>query len=155
GNRFQYLFERAQGRSSALNAGIIATDGDVVGMIDDDEEVDEKWFARVYEAFAGTDIDFIGGPYLPDWGAPRPDWLPMNYLGVIGWVDGGDRIVEFNNNYPGILMGGNAVIKRSILNKVGLYDTSVSRTGTRLLAGEDEDMYRRLLDHGARGLYLP
>src|SRR5581483_956105 len=152
---FQYVFEPKQGRSSALNAGIAATSGNLVGMIDDDEEVHTGWFARIYRAFSEADLDFIGGPYLPNWGAPRPDWLPSNYLGVIGWVDGGDTPVEFNESYPGILMGGNAVIKRSVLETVGLYLTSISRTGGRLLAGEDEDMYKRLLAAGARGLYLP
>jgi len=154
-NIFKYVFEMKQGRSSALNAGITSSSGDLVGMIDDDEEVDVHWFERAYAAFTENDADFIGGPYLPQWGAPPPAWLPSDYLGVIGWIDGGDKIVRFDREYPGILMGGNAVIKRSVLEKVGLYLTSVSRTGKRLLAGEDEDMYRRLLAIGARGLYLP
>src|SRR5262249_44060363 len=49
--RLQYVFESQQGRSSALNAGIRATDGDLVGMIDDDEEIDAGWYARLYDAF--------------------------------------------------------------------------------------------------------
>jgi glucosyl-dolichyl phosphate glucuronosyltransferase len=153
--RLRYLFERQQGRSSALNAGIQATDGDLVGMIDDDEEIDEGWYARVHAAFSNSDLDFIGGPYVPRWGARPPDWLPMNYVGVIGWIDGGKQVVAYDKNYPGILMGGNAVLTRAILDRVGLYMTSLSRTGKRLLAGEDEDMYARLLAAGARGLYLP
>jgi hypothetical protein len=52
-------------------------------------------------------------------------------------------------------MGGNAVIRRAVLDAVGNYKTSLGRTRTRLLAGEDEDMYRRLLDAGAVGLYIP
>src|ERR1051326_7909879 len=40
GDRFSYVFESKQGRSAALNAGIAATNGDLIGMIDDDEEVD-------------------------------------------------------------------------------------------------------------------
>lgn len=153
--RLQYLFEKRQGRSSALNAGIRHTDGDLVGMIDDDEEIDASWYARVHAAFAEGGLDFIGGPYVPRWGARPPDWLPSNYVGVIGWIDGGDRVVAYDEAYPGILMGGNAVLTRAILKQVGLYMTSVSRTGKRLLAGEDEDMYRRLLAVGGRGVYLP
>jgi hypothetical protein len=79
----------------------------------------------------------------------------MNYLGAIGWIDGGEHVVPFNKSYPGILMGGNAVLTRAILDKVGRYDTSLGRNGARLLAGEDEDMYQRLLAAGARGLYVP
>src|SRR5205085_4582569 len=153
--RLRYVFESQQGRSAALNAGIRATDGDLVGMIDDDEEIDAGWYARVAAAFSESNLDFIGGPYVPRWGASPPDWLPMNYVGVIGWIDGGKQVVAYDQNYPGILMGGNAVLRRAMLNHVGLYRTSLSRTGKRLLAGEDEDMYARLLAAGARGLYLP
>jgi glucosyl-dolichyl phosphate glucuronosyltransferase len=153
--RLDYLFERQQGRSSALNAGIRTTHGDLVGMIDDDEEIDADWYARVYAAFTEGAFDFIGGPYVPRWGARPPEWLPMNYVGVIGWIDGGDQAIAYGEDYPGILMGGNAVLTRAILEQVGLYRTSLSRTGKRLLAGEDEDMYGRLLAAGARGVYLP
>src|ERR1039458_122741 len=36
--RLKYIFEHRQGRSWALNAGIAGTTGDLVGMIDDDEQ---------------------------------------------------------------------------------------------------------------------
>ena len=39
--RVSYIFEKNQGRSFALNAGIAATSNELVGMIDDDEEIDE------------------------------------------------------------------------------------------------------------------
>ena len=155
GGRLNYVFESRQGRSSALNAGITATEGDLVGMIDDDEEVDGRWFECVQKTFSDEGVDFIGGRCLPRWGAEHPAWLPRDYPGVIGWIDSGDEVLPFDENYPGILMGGNAVLRRSTLERVGLYATTLSRNSKRLLAGEDEDMYRRLLGSGARGLYLP
>jgi glucosyl-dolichyl phosphate glucuronosyltransferase len=153
--KLNYLFESRQGRSVALNTGIQATQGDLVGMIDDDEEVDGQWYQTIFEAFERDTLDFIGGPYYPRWGADCPDWLPRKYLGVIGWIDGGKEVRPYDESYPGILMGGNAVISRKILNRVGLYSTSLGRTDKHLLAGEDEDMYERLLAIGARGFYLP
>ena len=150
-----YVYERRQGRSFALNAGIEATAGDLIGFIDDDEEVEESWYESVYQAFTTRDVDFIGGPYIPRWEIEPPRWLPKKYCGVIGDIQATDEIVPFDNNYPGILMGGNAVLTRTILNRVGLYMTSVSRKGKKLLAGEDEDMYQRLLIAKAKGLYLP
>src|SRR5688572_6362038 len=153
--RLGYVFEGRQGRSFALNAGLAAGSGDLVGMIDDDEEIDGGWFSTIYSVFNQARVDFIGGPYVPRWGADPPEWLPMNYLGAIGWIDGGEKVVPFDESYPGILMGGNAILTRSILNKVGCYNTRLGRNGTRLLAGEDEDMYQRLMAAGARGLYIP
>ena len=154
-DRVRYVFEARQGRSHALNAGIASTEGDLIGMIDDDEEVDRNWFKTIHSAFKSGDVDFIGGPYHPRWGADRPPWLPMEYLGVIGWVDGGEKVCAFDKDYPGILMGGNSVLTRSIIERVGPYSTTLGRTDKHLLSCEDEDMYERLLAAGARGYYRP
>jgi len=153
--RLQYQFEPKQGRSHALNAGIACTKGDIVGTIDDDEEIHADWYKTVFETFTLKNVDFVGGPYVPKWSNPPPEWLPREYGGVIGWVDGGDTEVPFDDRYPGILMGGNAVFKRSVLQKVGPYSTWLGRTDKGLMTGEDEDLYNRLLALGAKGLYLP
>jgi glucosyl-dolichyl phosphate glucuronosyltransferase len=154
-NRVHYVFEARQGRSHALNAGINATEGDLVGMIDDDEEIDVAWYNKVYEAFTRNPIDFAGGPYVPRWGAPPPPWLPPKHSGIIGVAASGDSPHFFGERPGDFLMGGNAVLSRRVLQKVGLYATHLGRTGTRLLADEDTDMFQRLLASGARGLYLP
>ena len=155
GGRLSYLFEGRQGKSYALNSAIAATDGDLVGFVDDDEEVDAGWFEAVARGFAEPGVDFVGGPYLPRWGAEPPAWLPEDYRGVIGWVEAGERVLPYDENFPGIMMGGNAVIRRGALERVGPYTTAAMRTGDSPFCGEDEDMYRRLLAAGARGFYRP
>ena len=121
--RLHYLFVPTPGKPHALNAGIAATDGDLVGLIDDDEEVDAAWFESISRHFAShrDTVDFIGGKCLPLWGAPRPAWLGKGYLGVIGWVDPGPVPRTMDATYPGILMGGNAVIRRRVLERAGPY----------------------------------
>jgi glucosyl-dolichyl phosphate glucuronosyltransferase len=151
--RLHYVFEKRQGRSHALNAGINATSGDLVGMIDDDEQIDSQWFRRIYEMFAGGEVDFIGGPYVPRWPGDPPVWLPRSHAGVIGIVDGGPQHAYGTSDAE--LMGGNAVISRPMLTKVGLYSADLGRNGRRPLADEDTDMYHRLLAAGARGVYVP
>jgi glycosyltransferase involved in cell wall biosynthesis len=153
--RIRYCFEGRQGRSHALNAGITSTTGELIGMVDDDEEIDAKWYQIVFETFNSRPVEFIGGPYMPRWSTPPPEWLPKEYAGVVGWVDGGDKEVPFDRNYAGILMGGNAVFKRSVFEKVGLYSTWLGRTDKGLLTGEDEELYGRLLAHNVQGVYLP
>src|SRR5262249_36432863 len=63
--RLRYLYEARPGRSHALNNGIAATTGELVGMIDDDEEVDHSWLTTIAKAFEDPSVDFIGGPYVP------------------------------------------------------------------------------------------
>ncbi|HEX3104260.1 MAG TPA: glycosyltransferase [Terriglobales bacterium] len=151
--RLRYVFEKKQGRSQALNAGINSTSGDLIGMIDDDEQIDRQWFRRIYEMFAGGEVDFIGGPYVPHWPGTPPSWLPRDHAGVIGVVNGGPLHAYGTSDAE--LMGGNAVISRAMLTKVGLYSTDLGRNGKRPLADEDTDMYHRLLSAGARGMYVP
>lgn len=150
------LDERRRGKSKALNAGIAATAGDLVGMIDDDEEVDAGWLEVIGEAFQDPALDFIGGPYLPVSPAPPPDWLPDDYLAVLGGADNGPVRRPYDRDFPGILKGGNAVIRRATLERVGPYAEHLGPgASARLFSCEDEDMYWRLLDHGAKGHYLP
>jgi len=47
GGRLNYIFEKQQGRSSALNAGIRGSESELVGFIDDDEEIDPTWYEAV------------------------------------------------------------------------------------------------------------
>src|ERR1700733_9049552 len=144
----RYLFEGRQGKSCALNTGIRAATGDLVGMIDDDESVDPAWFATIEQWFRRDDVDFIGGPYHPDWETPPPAWLPPEYNCVIGANEAIPEVQTYGMDHLGMLPGGNAVIRRSIFDRVGPYSTTVLRH-------EDDDMYRRLLSAGARGKYVP
>jgi glucosyl-dolichyl phosphate glucuronosyltransferase len=153
--RLAYLYESTPGRSSALNRGIAVTTGDLVAMIDDDEEVDRGWVRCIEQVFRDSDTDFIGGPYKPRWVSPQPTWLPIRYRGVIGWVDSGGEIRAYGPGFEGMLMGGNAVVRRSVLARVGPYAADLGRTGGRLLSCEDEDMFKRLLAAGATGFYRP
>lgn len=154
--RVSFIVERRRGKSKALNAGIAATFGDLVGMIDDDEEVDPRWVEVAGAAFQQDDMDFIGGPYVPVWATPPPDWLPDDYLAVLGAVDNGAVARPYNREFPGILKGGNAIVRRSTLQKVGAFAEHLGPGSfARLFSCEDEDMYWRLLEHGAKGQYLP
>lgn len=154
--RLQYLYEPRPGRSQALNAGIAASSADLIGMIDDDEEVDRGWLLTIAAAFDDPATDFIGGPYLPVWGAERPSWLGTGYGSAVGWAECGPDVHQYGPGFDAMLMGGNAVIRKAVLDRVGPYSVDLGRTpGGRLLSCEDEDMYSRLLAVGARGFYRP
>ena len=154
--RVHVINERRRGKSRALNAGIAAATGDLIGMIDDDEEIDSQWYETVYRAFQDPQLDFIGGPYVPRWATPPPAWLPKDYMAVVGGVDTAAEPCDFGSDFPGILKGGNAVVRREVLLRVGPYAEHLGPSGfARLLSCEDEEMYHRLLKAGARGRYLP
>jgi glycosyltransferase involved in cell wall biosynthesis len=149
-----YVKETKQGLSHARNAGILAGTGDLIGFIDDDEEVHADWYNVVARELADQSTQFIGGPCLPNWGAPPPSWLPPGYNGVIGVIDPKPRML-FGPAFPGNLNGGNAVLRRAVFEKVGMYNTKLGRSGKGLLSDEDAELYRRILSADIRGFHAP
>lgn len=150
----RYVLETRQSSSHARNAGIANASGDLVGFIDDDEEVDGTWYEVVAREFADPATEFIGGPYLPNWVSPAPDWLPYGYHAAIGAIPPKPRNV-FSREFGANLMGGNAVLRRSIFERVGTYNTRLGRSGTGLLSEEDAEFFGRLQAKEVRGIYVP
>jgi glucosyl-dolichyl phosphate glucuronosyltransferase len=150
------LEEPRPGKSAALNAGIAASTADYIGLIDDDEEIAADWFLVVERALSSGQFDFIGGRSLLGPLTQTANWLPPGYPAVLGTADSGPHPLPYGPDFPGIMMGGNAVISRVLLRAAGPYSTDLGpRANRRLFSCEDEDMYWRFLDAGARGQYLP
>ncbi len=151
----EYLFVGRAGKSAALNEAIAITSGELIGMIDDDEELDPKWFDVALREFTDDpELEYIGGPYLPNWEQQPPAWLPLSYNGIIGIVPRPNR-VAFSPEFSGMLMGGNTVIRRATLIKVLPYPEHLCKIGAKILSGEDEVIYHRLLDLKAKGIVVP
>jgi glycosyltransferase involved in cell wall biosynthesis len=150
------LHQPQPGKSAALNAGIAASTADYIAILDDDEELSANWFRILEDALDASDVDFVGGPTLPLSPADIPDWVPASYAAVLGLADCCSEQRRYGPTFPGVLMGGNAVISRTMLARVGPYSPDLGpRHDRRLFSCEDEDMYWRLIDAGARGQYLP
>src|ERR1700687_1800996 len=131
--KVEYVLEDGgQGLSYARNAGIRAGTGELIGFIDDHEEIDRNWYQVINSEFTQDPaLEYMGGPYLPKWGAAAPAWLPPDYKAAVGIVEPISRAI-FNRNFKGILMGGNSIIRRTTLNRVGLYSIALGRSGKKL-----------------------
>lgn len=116
---FQYVFVERAGKSAALNDALAQTHAEIVGMIDDDEQMDPAWFEVAHrELSSDPTLEYIGGPYYPQWEIPLPDYLPpvTTYGSDLGIILRPKRI-QFSST-SGILMGGNIAIRRATLEKV-------------------------------------
>ena len=151
----RYLFEREQGRSPALNAGIRASRGAIIVTTDDDVRVPPDWLNRAAGGLEQLNCDYVGGRVLPIWGAPRPVWLP-NHGGkqwaVIALLDYGDEPVEFGTRVP---LGVNMAFRRSVFDSAGLFDPNTGRKAGTLLGQEVREWCIRARAAGARGFYVP
>jgi len=151
-----WLHEPRRGKSHALNLGLQASEADYIGLVDDDERVAAAWFEVAHRALESGQLDFIGGPMLPLWPAPPPSWIPQSYRAVLGIVDNGPARAPYTNEFPGMLVGGNAIVRRSTLASLGGFSPWLGpQEAHRLMSCEDEDLYGRLLTAGAKGEYLP
>lgn len=150
----RYIKEMNQGSSPTRNAGIRAGDGEIIGFIDDDEQIDEKWYEVIVREFGDPETQFIAGAYLPNWEVPAPDWLPSVSHAAIGVTAPLPRS-PFGGQSPVELWGGNAVIRRGVFERIGLFSTKCGRGATGLLMNEDKEIQDRMVSAGLRGIYVP
>jgi glycosyltransferase involved in cell wall biosynthesis len=151
----RYLFEREQGRSPALNAGIRIARGAIVATTDDDVRVPVDWLNRAAEGLERMKCDYVGGRVLPIWGAPRPEWIP-NHGGkqwaVIALLDYGPEPMAFGSRVP---LGVNMAFRREALDRAGLFDPNTGRRAGTLLGQEVREWCIRAREAGVHGFYIP
>ena len=68
---FRYLFEPTQGKSYALNAGILESRGAILAFTDDDITVESTWFQRLTAPLRDSTWSGSGGPVILQWSCPR------------------------------------------------------------------------------------
>jgi glycosyltransferase involved in cell wall biosynthesis len=154
----RYLFEREQGRSAALNAGIRAARGEILATTDDDVQVEPDWLDRAGEALDTLDCHYVGGKVLPVWPSARPDWIP-NHGGkqwaVIALLDYGPDTIPFFTLAHRVPIGVNMAFRRGAFDRAGLWDNRVGRRKGTLLGQEVREWMQRARAAGLRGYYAP
>jgi GT2 family glycosyltransferase len=158
--RLQYLFERQQGRSSALNAGIARAEGSVLVFTDDDVRVADGWLDAAISPLLGGDVSvgYTGGPVRPIWGADVPPWLDLtrgDLWGTIAIQDHGPEpfVYEERRRVP---LGANMAARRDLFHQIGGFRADLGRTGGTLVLGQEvPEWLLRARTAGVRGLYVP
>jgi glycosyltransferase involved in cell wall biosynthesis len=154
--RFRYLFEKSQGSSYARNTGIHASSGEIICFLDDDTTIDSNYFTAVSRTFSRFNCTGVGGRILPEWNCPKPEEFaidgPYNVAdGLLVHFDQGDLEEELRRSWFGAGMS----IRRSALEKHGLFAEHLSRKGRTEGMGEDSEMFLRLKKGGESLFYAP
>jgi glucosyl-dolichyl phosphate glucuronosyltransferase len=154
GGALRVMKEGRQGKSYALNTGLQAARGQIVSVIDDDEILPANWLAKIWEAFDGyPDAAFVGGKVLPIWPGPVPPWVTTEHWSPLAICDYGNAPRRIDRNTPLCLLAGS--FRRSDLLAVGGYREDLGIRPGQLGSVEDDDVYKRLIDSGRQGIYLP
>jgi len=150
----RYVFEPEVGLSAARNRGIAETTGDVVVFVDDDVEAPTDWLARLVAGFDRfPDAAAIGGRVELVLPGPRPQWLTPSLAGFLAEFDRGDAATVLPP--PEFPVGANMALRRSWLEKLGPFRTSLGRRGSSLGASEEEEYFGRLRAAGGQIAYVP
>ena len=152
--RFQYLFERQQGKSYALNAGIRAAQGEVLAFIDDDVIAAEGWLQNLTANMRDNEWAGAGGPVLPPADFSRPPWLSSTSSFAWG------PLAEF---HPSIEVGqmtlspvgANMAFRKWVFQKHGYFREDLGPRPGNQIRSEDIEFGRRLIEAGERLRYEP
>lgn len=128
--------EPQKGLTHARQAGFKASTGDLIAQIDADSLLTPHWIDTVLEAFAhNARLVGLSGPYyyydLPPF--QRAVSSLFQFAGFLAYL-----LNRFVLNVGSQLMGGNCVVRRTALEAIGGYDTTIE------FYGEDVDVARRL-----------
>jgi glycosyltransferase involved in cell wall biosynthesis len=151
----KYVFEAEQGRSAAMNAGIGASNGEIILTLDDDMVLKSDWLEQAENALDRLDCDYVGSRVLPLWNGRQPKWLSNRggrHWAVIGLVDYGSEPVEFGTR---VLPSGIMAFRREAFARAGLWNNQVGRRAGTLLGQEVREWSWRARDAGLRGFYVP
>jgi glycosyltransferase involved in cell wall biosynthesis len=152
---FRYFVETNQGLSYARNRGIQEAKGEVVVYVDDDATINKEYLQTYYDFFEKDNkVEAAGGPILPVYETVEPKWMSHYTRQLItGKLYMGNVVKEFTKGaFPG---GGNAAYRRSVFDKVGLFNVDLGRKGTSLIGAEEKDLFDKMVDRGIQIYYLP
>ena len=150
---FRYLVEPKQGLSYARNRGLAEAAGEYIAYLDDDVLLSPEWIHRLLSCFEETDADVVGGRSLLKFEVPPPTWFGSELGKLVSQVELGDRRMDAGDGRR--LYGLNVAYRTERLRCVGGFDTTLGRTGKKLLSGEDLRANAAVVAAGGKAFYEP
>lgn len=153
-----YGFEKAQGKTHALNRGLEMASGRIFLFVDDDVVVAPNWLddfvtaTREQPAFS-----WFGGRVKPDWEGNIPHWFREETApalsGYFGDYDLGEtsRPYESGDKLP---LGASLAVRREVFDRVGEFRVDLGPRGSLRGVGDETEMLDRAQRSGFRGYYV-
>ena len=144
-----YVWEPRPGVSYGRNAGIVHARGAIIAFTDDDIQVSADWVQQVHRVLdEHPEIDCVGGPVLPLWSAPPPEWLDSRHWSPLSVTDYGSSPFQIDAGHPRCLLTSNLAIRRPVFDRIGVFSPEFPRA-------QDHELQVRFWLSGGRALYSP
>lgn len=128
--------EPQKGIVHARHAGFLTSSGDLIANIDADAMLTPGWIDKVLKEFSeNQNLVALSGPYIYYDLSKIHNFLVRiyYYIGYLSYI-----VNHFVLHISAMLQGGNFILKRSALEKIGGFDTNI------IFYGEDTDIARRI-----------
>jgi glycosyltransferase involved in cell wall biosynthesis len=144
-----YIHPYTVGHTMARNAGINASRGRVIAFTDDDCIVATGWLAAISREFADPGVRCVCGQTKPADHGDRPRQA------LISTLNGdGRKLVRGKHNPIVVGRGNNMAFRKADLVRLGGFNEQIG-VGTSVYAGDDIDLFYRLLQGGLSILHSP
>jgi glycosyltransferase involved in cell wall biosynthesis len=136
----RYVCEEGYGIAQARNRCVSESRGEWIAWCDDDQLAEPDWLNQLFAVACRTGADVVGSDRVLS--LPDEPVVPLNRVTRVVL---GESIYHRESrlfSYQSLPTTGNMLIRRSVLDSVGSFDTSM------VYSGEDSDLARRVLAHG-------
>ena len=145
----RYLHLDSVGHTKARNEGVKASRGNIVAFTDDDCLVNDEWLNAMASEFNNPAVNCVCGHTFP---ANHKDRPKEAFLSTLNHQQ--RRLVTGRGNPILIGRGNNMAFRKSDLLKLGGFNEQIG-VGTKLYAGDDFDLFYRLLESGGIIVHTP
>ena len=149
--RLRTFHESEPGACAARNLALRRARGDWVIFLDDDVQVESGWlaaYARFFNSPASDKAASVGGPVLPWYEIPAPNWLP-NATPILE-APAEARPCRYGEN----LIGCNFAVRREATLALGGFNTKLGPHGTVTGGFEEPDLIERHARAGYESWWL-
>jgi glucosyl-dolichyl phosphate glucuronosyltransferase len=149
-----YLFEGRQGLSHARNTGVENAQGHYILFTDDDAELLPNWINTYLLHIAATQADCLYSKINIIWDKAKPWWFLPEYTPCFVGLDYGNEAIKITDIHKEFY-GKNFCIKKSLIITLGGFDPALGRNGSKLIAGEETLLYRKMIEQKNPVFYFP
>jgi glycosyltransferase involved in cell wall biosynthesis len=160
--------EPVPGLSQARRRGFVSSSGDIIVLVDDDNELSADYLAEVLRFFAAhPKVGVLGGRSLPEFEIPPPPWV-REFDGLLALRDLGEEPLVSTglrnpatgrNDYPAFApIGAGLAMRRGVAQcwlERGSHAVLPDRQGGKLSSGGDNDLVLCAMTSGWEAAYDP